>query len=190
MTESSILALSATHVQQRFRALGFRYCFIGGIAVQRWGEPRVTRDLDLTLMTGFGPEAQFADAILAEWQPRIREAREFALLNRVLLVRDELGTPIDIAFGAMPFERRTIDRATIYELEPGCPITTCSASDLIVHKAFAGRERDWSDIRGIIVRSPQAIDWQLVFAEFTPLAELSENPHSLTRLAELRDSLT
>jgi hypothetical protein len=28
---------------------GWRACFIGGIAVQRWGQPRVTPDVDLTL---------------------------------------------------------------------------------------------------------------------------------------------
>jgi hypothetical protein len=34
----------------------WRSCFIGGIAVQRWGEPRVTRDIDLNLIAGFGGE--------------------------------------------------------------------------------------------------------------------------------------
>ena len=38
---------------------GWRSCFIGGIAVQRWGEPRVTRDVDLTLLTGLGGEDRF-----------------------------------------------------------------------------------------------------------------------------------
>ena len=37
---------------------GWHSCFIGGIAVQRWGEVRVTRDADLTLLTGFGAEAR------------------------------------------------------------------------------------------------------------------------------------
>jgi hypothetical protein len=32
-------------------------CFIGGIAVQRWSQARVTSDVDLTLLTGFGGEA-------------------------------------------------------------------------------------------------------------------------------------
>ena len=36
----------------------------GGLAVQRWGEPRLTRDADLTLLTGFGKEARFASALL------------------------------------------------------------------------------------------------------------------------------
>ena len=35
---------------------GWRSCFIGGIAVQRWSQARVTRDVDLTLLTGFGTE--------------------------------------------------------------------------------------------------------------------------------------
>jgi hypothetical protein len=35
---------------------GWRSCFIGGIAVQRWGQPRVTRDVAISLLTGFGQE--------------------------------------------------------------------------------------------------------------------------------------
>ena len=27
------------------------FCFIGGVALQHWGEPRATRDLDLTVFT-------------------------------------------------------------------------------------------------------------------------------------------
>jgi hypothetical protein len=42
---------------------GWRACFVGGIAVQRWGEPRVTRDVDLTLLTGFGSEDDFVDLL-------------------------------------------------------------------------------------------------------------------------------
>lgn len=34
------------------------FCFIGGLAVQHWGEPRVTLDVDLTLLTGFGNEEE------------------------------------------------------------------------------------------------------------------------------------
>lgn len=35
---------------------GWRFCFIGEVTVQRWGEPRLTQDVDLTLLTGFGRE--------------------------------------------------------------------------------------------------------------------------------------
>ena len=35
----------------------WQFCFIGGVAVQRWGEPRLTQDVDLTVLTGVGNEA-------------------------------------------------------------------------------------------------------------------------------------
>lgn len=37
-------ALEVSALCHRF---GFRFCFIGGIAVQRWGNPRFTADVDL-----------------------------------------------------------------------------------------------------------------------------------------------
>ena len=44
----------AAQVQDIFLAQKWRFCFIGGIALQRWGEPRVTVDVDISLLTGFG----------------------------------------------------------------------------------------------------------------------------------------
>jgi hypothetical protein len=53
---------AAADLQAAGDAEGWRYCFIGGLAVQRWGEPRETVDVDLTLLTGFRDEARFASA--------------------------------------------------------------------------------------------------------------------------------
>lgn len=47
---------AACAVQDLCRAEGWRFCFIGGLALQRWGEPRETIDVDLTLLAGFGDE--------------------------------------------------------------------------------------------------------------------------------------
>jgi hypothetical protein len=32
------------------------FCFIGGLAVLQWGDPRLTRDADIMIVTGFGGE--------------------------------------------------------------------------------------------------------------------------------------
>ena len=42
---------------------GWRFCFIGGIAIQRWGEPRLTAEVDLTILTGCGGEAAFVEEL-------------------------------------------------------------------------------------------------------------------------------
>ena len=41
----------------------WRYCFIGGLAVLRWGEPRETVDVDLTQWTGFAGDDEFIHAL-------------------------------------------------------------------------------------------------------------------------------
>ena len=98
MTEPPVggLIRAAAEVQTVCERQGWRFCFIGGLAVKRWGEPRMTRDADLTLLTGFGKEAAFVDALLATFAGRLVEAREFALENRVVLLRASNGVAIDI----------------------------------------------------------------------------------------------
>jgi len=54
---------AAGEIQQFCQQRDWRFCFIGGVAVQRWGQPRLTQDVDLTLLTGFGGEEKFTD----EW---------------------------------------------------------------------------------------------------------------------------
>jgi hypothetical protein len=40
----------AVELQGFLDAKAWRNCIIGGIAVQRWGEPRLTVDVDVTLL--------------------------------------------------------------------------------------------------------------------------------------------
>ena len=181
------LLAAALEVQTFCRAQGWRFCFIGGLAVQRWGEPRLTQDADLTVITGFGSEASFVETLLDRFEGRLPDAREFALRNRVLLIRSSGGVPLDLALGAMPFEEHAVARASDFTIAPGVVIRTCSAEDLIVFKAFAGRAKDWLDIEGIAVRHAGRLDERLIWAEVVPLLELKESPEDAQRLRAILD---
>jgi hypothetical protein len=161
---------------------GWRFCFIGAVAVQRWGEPRLTQDADLTLLTGFGSEAPFVDALLASFDGRRSDARDFALRYRVLLLGARNGVPLDVSLGAMPFEERAVERASDFPVGEGKSLLTCSAEDLIVFKAFAGRAKDWLDIEGVAVRQAGRLDERLIWREVEPLLELKESPETIPRL--------
>lgn len=63
-------------VQRFIEERDWEFCFIGGLALQRWGEPRATRAIDLTLFTDFGREMEFMDPLLAAFRPRIDDARD------------------------------------------------------------------------------------------------------------------
>jgi len=52
---------AALEIQAFCQAHGFHFCFIGGLALQRWGEPRLTQDVDLTVISGFGREPEYKE---------------------------------------------------------------------------------------------------------------------------------
>lgn len=91
------LIRAAADLQAVCESHGWKFCFIGGLAVQRWGEPRETVDVDLTLLTGFDDQSPFVTALLAAFEPRVPEAAAFARVNRVLLLRASSGVGLDIA---------------------------------------------------------------------------------------------
>lgn len=183
------LIRAAADLQAVCVAHRWQFCFIGGVAVQRWGEPRETVDVDLTLLTGFGDEAGFVSALAAAFEPRVPDVEAFARSNRVVLLRADSGVGLDIALGGLPFEASVVDRATYFTFPTDVPLKTCSAEDLVVFKAFADRPKDWVDVEGILIRQSPTLDWHYVRSQLAPLAELKEQPELVDRLDTLRRSL-
>jgi hypothetical protein len=181
---------AATEIQAFFQSRRWDFCIIGGIALGRWGQPRTTGDVDVTLLTGFADETVYIDELLAQFRARRDNAREFALEHRVLLLQASNGIGLDIALAGLPFEKRLVERATDYDFGDGISLRTASANDMVVLKAFAGRPQDWIDVEGIIIRQGDALDWNLILRELKPLCELKESPETVDQLLQLRDQLT
>ena len=179
---SDTLWKAAVELQRYLDSLGHQFCFIGGIAVQRWGEPRLTRDVDVTLLVDFGAETAVIKKILEKYQPRIKDPIQFAIQSRVLLAQDPQGVGIDLALGGMPYEQRLVERSSSWGVPGTGKISTCSAEDLIVLKAFASRPRDWNDVENVIIRQGNMLDRNLIEEELQPLLKLKEEP-------ELKDQL-
>lgn len=176
---------AALQLQQFCQRQNWEFCFIGGLAVQRWGEPRLTQDADMTVLTGFGNEPVYVEALLRHFQGRLPETRQFALQHRVVLLQADNGIPLDVALGAMPFEKRSIERATFFEVASSYVLLTCSAEDLVVHKAFANRPQDWLDVETILIRQKGKLNSTIIWDELVPLAELKEEPEIVNRLRKL-----
>lgn len=174
-------------LQQFLRERGWPFCFIGGVALQHWGEPRVTRDLDLTVFTGFGGEVPIVEGLLARYSGRRPDARAFALQHRVLLLSTPAGIAVDVALGALSFEADMIERATEVEFEPGVPLRICSAEDLFVLKTFADRLQDRADVVGIARRRGRRLDWDAIITRLTPLAQAKADPAMLKTVRALRE---
>lgn len=177
---------AAAELQTICESQDWKFCFIGGLALQRWSEPRETVDVDLSLFAGFGEEKQFIDVLLKDFEPRISDPVAFAQQRRVLLLRARNGVGLDVALAALPYEELLIQRSSYFEYPPGISLRTCSAEDLIVLKAFAGRAQDWVDVERLIVRQTGKLDWNYIREQLRPLAELKDAPEILDQLETRR----
>jgi hypothetical protein len=183
MTNIFVVALE---LQKLFESNDWPFCIIGGIAALHWGEPRVTRDVDVTLLTGFGGEEAFIQSLLAKYKGRVSDPTAFALRNRVLLIMAEGGIGIDVALGALPFEEAAVSRSKKVEVAQGIHLKLCTPEDLIVFKSFAARDIDWRDVAGVISRQGSAkLDWKYIDRQLAPLAEAKEQPELIRRLHKL-----
>ncbi len=153
------------------------YVFIGGIALQWWGEPRFTRDVDVTILVEPGKEEAVLKKIFSVFRPRIPDAFEFALKNRVCLVQSKQGYEIDISLGIPGYEEEIMNRAVECKLGKNKYVRICSAEDLIIHKAVAGRPQDLSDIESIIIRQGEKLNLKYIrkwLREFSKVLETDE----------------
>ncbi|MEM1041400.1 MAG: nucleotidyltransferase [Bacteroidota bacterium] len=135
-------------------AAGVPYMVIGGQAVLLYGEPRLTRDVDVTL--GVGPD-RLPDVLRVVETLALRplvEPQAFVAETLVLPCSDVEGErQVDFVFSFGGYEREAIERANTAEIG-GERVRFASAEDLIVLKLVAGRPRDVEDVRGILVRQP------------------------------------
>lgn len=183
---ASAVFRAALDLQSFCEAQGWRFCIIGGIAVERWSVPRFTEDADMTVLTHFDDEPVL-DALLGRYAPRRPDAREFALRTRVVLLQHESGVELDVALGALDFEVRAIERGSPWQARPGVRLFTCSAEDLLVHKAFASREQDWADVDRILGVQRERLNCAQILTELRPLAELKEDSGIVPKLEWLME---
>lgn len=173
---------AALAAQAACEKLGLSFCVIGGVALQRWGEPRFTADADISVLVEPGEELQVAEALLMDLPARIDDALGFAARTRVVLARSAGNVGIDIVLAGLPFEARVIGRATPWALGDGNSLQTCSAEDLVVMKVFAARDKDWADVTGILERQGEKLDFDLIRHELVPLLEAKGEPDLVNEL--------
>ena len=175
-----------------FEARSWSHCLIGGLAANRWGEVRHTRDIDLVVLAEIGDESDVIDEMLKVFPLRAgrfgskAKGKSFALQSRVLLLQTKAGVPIDVALGATGFEAEMLNRAKLVAIASNHKFRTASPEDIIVMKTIAGRAHDWRDIEGIIVRQGSQLDWAYIERWLDPLLEIMELPERSEELKTLR----
>lgn len=130
------------------------YMVIGGQAVLVYGEPRLTRDIDVTV----GVDADRTDTMLTVAREmglnvRVEHPAEFVRDTMVLPCEDVTsGIPIDFILSRSTYEVEALTRVRRVSVGSS-KVAFASLEDLIIHKLIAGRPRDLEDVRTILLKN-------------------------------------
>ena len=145
-------------LQDRLRQAGIPSAVIGGVAVGVWGEPRVTRDVDVKVMLTRKDAPRLLEILTPDYEPLITDPLQALIRTGILFVHDRLDTRLDLLLSDTPFDAETIRRARPVELEPGSVAHVCSPEDLIIYKLISTRLRDYEDAASVVRRQGDALD--------------------------------
>ncbi len=177
---------AAQEVQKALHGQGLRSAFIGGVALQSWGECRFTDDFDAIVWCPLGEEENVLKKLATILSSRDPDPGHLARISRMFLGVWTDGTEVDISLGASEYEKILIERAVDVDFGGDRILRCCTPDDLLITKTIAGRGQDWVDIERIVQRSGAEIDWEEVYALLEPLLELAEKPEALAQLKEIR----
>ncbi|PIV19878.1 MAG: hypothetical protein COZ69_13090 [Deltaproteobacteria bacterium CG_4_8_14_3_um_filter_45_9] len=132
------------------------YMVIGGQAVLLYGEPRLTRDIDITMGIGVdGLDRVKKITPIIGLKSLVQKEKEFVERNMVLPTIDKKsGIRVDFIFSFSPYERQAIGRARDIKLGNSI-VRFASLEDVVIHKVIAGRARDFDDVKSILLRNPK-----------------------------------
>ena len=144
-------------IAKQFDKNNIPYIIIGGQAVLLYGEPRLTKDIDITI----GLNIDMVDKIVKIMQeislkPLPKDIHQFVKQTMVLpLIEPGSGTRVDVIFSFSQFEQEALKRANVVTIK-NTGVRYASLEDMIIFKVFSGRPRDIEDARKILVKNKNA----------------------------------
>lgn len=130
------------------------YMIIGGQAVLVYGEPRLTRDIDITVgMTLEGLDMILELAGRIGLEPLV-DPESFTRRTMVLPCQDpETEIRVDFIFSFSDYEQQAMRRVHIVKMGAAL-VRFASVEDLLIHKVIAGRPRDLEDAKSVLTKNP------------------------------------
>ncbi len=149
---------SVQALQRRLYAAAIPSIVIGGVAVAVWGEPRVTRDVDLKVRLGRDEAERLLTILAPDYIPLLPDPRAALRQQAMVFVQDTAGVRLDLLLADTPYDVLAIQRGRDIELQPGVTLRVCSPEDLVIYKLISTRLRDHEDAQGIIRRQGSKLD--------------------------------
>lgn len=158
---------------------------IGGLAVAIWGEPRLTRDVDLKVLLQRDRADELVKALPSGF--RCLADHPEATLRRVgfLFAQDAAGVRIDFLLAETGFDVEALSRKRQVEMMAES-IGICTPEDLIIYKMISTRPRDHDDVRGVIRRQQDKLDDEYITSWLYQFEQAVDDSTLVTSYRQMR----
>jgi len=141
-------------IAKEFKKNKIDYMIIGGQAVLIYGEPRLTKDIDITIGADID---RYEDVLKVVQNLKLKilpeDPYKFVKETMVLPLLDkETGIRIDLIFSFSEYEKEALRRVSKIKIN-NTFVNYISVEDLIIHKIISGRERDMEDLKAILIKN-------------------------------------
>ena len=140
---------------QALESRSIPYMLIGGQALLLYAEPRLTRDIDVTLGLPVTRLPAMLELIRAlGLKLRVENPEQFVRQTMVLPCEEvNSSIRVDFIFSSSPYEAEALSRVNRVRIGSS-EVCYAAVEDLIIHKLVAGRPRDIEDVRSILLKNP------------------------------------
>jgi hypothetical protein len=177
---------STVSLQKQLNKAGIPSIVIGGLAVAAWGEPRVTRDVDLKIHLNRQDADRLLEIISNDFHLLAENPQETLRKQALIFIKDQQGTRLDLLLADTPFDVKAIQRGQDIEIHPGLKIHLCSPEDLIIYKLISTRLRDHEDAIGVIRRQGDSLDDEYITTWLHQFEEALDDSTLVSEYEDLR----
>ena len=129
---------------------GIRWYVFGAEAVNLYGFPRKTADLDLTIDLGERPVPELVQRFrVAGFDPRFPDEAFIQATRVIPVVHRPTKLPVDLVLAGPGLEQLFLERVQ-YERISNIEIPVIAPEHLVVTKLLAGRPKDLEDVRELL----------------------------------------
>ena len=162
------------------------YMIIGGQAVLLYGRPRLTRDIDIALGVDIDKFTSIEDVCKKiKLRILVENPQDFAKDTKVLPTEEpESKVRVDFIFSFTPYEAQAINNAKQVLIDD-YPAKFASCEDVIIHKMVAGRAIDEEDVKSILAKNRDTINFVYIGKWLSEFSKIAEHEGTLARFNTL-----
>ncbi|NOR44704.1 MAG: hypothetical protein GQ534_03885 [Candidatus Delongbacteria bacterium] len=162
------------------------YMVFGGLATGMYGYERMTYDIDIKIIYDISEVSLLKMIDKLKIIANIIPKDPLVFVNKTMVLPIEIdNVKADLVFSGLEYEIESLKRAVLGKLIGVEKIKVISLEDLIIQKSISERDKDWLDIKNIIILNKN-LDWNYLMEKIRIFSDILEKPEIIEKITKMK----